>query len=140
MLCLLCAFQRGSRQAGSAAIIAQNPKRMPLSRSVPQEKRLTPTALPASGPNPSGRHADSDAASIRMRWIFESDGRLPRLSAARQVNDNACGRADEQQEARRRLNEEAGQPLVYGPTVAGEIHSTAYDPTTPSTGATTSLK
>jgi hypothetical protein len=63
-----------------------------------------------------------------MRWIFESDGRLPRLSAARQVNDNACGRADEQQEARRRLNEEAGQPLVYGPTVAGEIHSTAYDP------------
>ena len=27
-----------------------------------------------------------------------------------------CGRADEQQEARRRLDEEAGQPLLCGPT------------------------
>ena len=35
-----------------------------------------------------------------------------RRSAARQVHDNACGRADEQQEARRRLDEEAGQPLL----------------------------
>ena len=46
-----------------------------------------------------------------------------RLSAARQAHDNACGRADEQQEARRRLDEEAGQPLLHGPTVAGEIHT-----------------
>ena len=51
-----------------------------------------------------------------------------RLSAARQAHDNACGRADEQQEARRRLDEEAGQPLLHGPTVAGEIDSTAYNP------------
>ena len=51
-----------------------------------------------------------------------------RLSAARQAHGNACGRADEQQETRRRLDEEAGQPLLHGPTVAGEIHSTAYYP------------
>src|SRR5271166_6559823 len=42
ILCLLCAFQRGSPPAGSAAIIAQNPKRMPLFRGVRQE-RLTPS-------------------------------------------------------------------------------------------------
>src|SRR5271165_1841597 len=76
--CLLCAFRRGSSQAGSAATIAQNPKRMPLSRTLHQETRLRPGAPPTSTRNPSVRYAASDAAAVRMRWIFERDDRLRR--------------------------------------------------------------
>src|SRR5215469_11597528 len=47
------------------------------------------------------------------------------------MHDNTGGRTDEQQEARRRLDEEARQPLLHGPAVATEIQGAANDPDEP---------
>ena len=47
------------------------------------------------------------------------------------MRDNTGGRTHEQQEARRRLGEEARQPLLHGPAVATEIQGAAHDPDEP---------
>jgi hypothetical protein len=44
------------------------------------------------------------------------------------VHDDTRNCADEQQEARSRLDEEPGQALLHSFPVAGEVHNAAADP------------
>jgi hypothetical protein len=50
------------------------------------------------------------------------------------VNERTYGRPNEQQKTRSRLYEEAGQPLLHGLAVAGEIQSAADNPDEPEHG------
>src|SRR3984957_12712581 len=63
------------------------------------------------------------ARADRPRQIFYA-----KVSAADQTHGDADRRADEQQQARRRLDEEPGQPLFHVLAVAPEIRDAADDP------------
>src|SRR5215831_7004803 len=72
------------------------------------------------------------SVAYRRRFMAKcrhaSSRRCTKFSAVRQGHDNARGRTNEEQETRRRLYEEAGQPPLHGPAVAGKIKGAPDDP------------